>query len=97
MRVTFHPGAVQDIVDAVRFYRQTAGQAVAARLLRELQRVIALLCTFPDLGAPLDEGRRACALTGFPYAMLYRARVDLLRVLALRHHRRQPGFGETRQ
>ena len=63
----------------------------------EVERVVALVAERPDAGAPTSGGRRRWLLTRFPYAVVYRLAVDgSVRVLAVAHHRRRPGYWRTR-
>lgn len=57
MSYTLHRAAERDLTDAVRFYRQEAGRAVAGRLLDEFERVAKLLTENPGLGRlPASKG-----------------------------------------
>ena len=58
MSYTLHRAAERDLTDAVRFYRQEAGRAVAGRFLDEFERVAKLLTENPGLGTPTGEQRR---------------------------------------
>ena len=42
MSFSLHPGAQNDVADALDFYRERAGAAVAERFLDEFERVVAL-------------------------------------------------------
>ena len=97
MRITLHRLAVQDLEDALAFYRQEAGQGVARRLLDAVEQQLALLDQYPQLGTPGGDGRRCLPLRGFPYSLIYRVDGDQLRVLVLRHQHRDPEFGASRQ
>ncbi|MGH8224113.1 MAG: hypothetical protein ACREXU_07985 [Gammaproteobacteria bacterium] len=39
-------------------------------LLRETQRVVALLCDLPDIGEPLDDRYRRFPLRRFPFGVV---------------------------
>lgn len=96
MTIELHPGAAQDLIDALRLYRREAGQAVARRFVAEFARVAQLLGELPDLGTPTDGGRRVYPLTGFPYSIIYKAIPAGLRALVVRHQSRHPLRGEHR-
>lgn len=96
MRRTLHPGAEQDLADAVDFYLDSAGAAVASRFLSEFERVARLLADHPEIGTPGASGRRQFPLRVFPYSVVYRACQDELRILVVRHQHRKPGFGGSR-
>jgi hypothetical protein len=65
--------------------------------LIEVRRVLALLCVTPNIGEPLDEYRRRFPLTRFPFAIIYRASGNTLRVLSMAHRRQLPGFWAGRK
>lgn len=69
MSHSIHPGAEQDVADAVDFYDQHAGPLVAARFLIEFERVVQLLLEHPGLGTPTTKGRRVFPLKIFPYSI----------------------------
>ncbi len=52
MSYSLHPGAQSDVADALDFYRERAGAAVAGRFLDEFERVVALLVRHPAFGTP---------------------------------------------
>src|ERR1035437_11119041 len=50
MIYSLHPGAERDVADALDFYNEHAGPAVAERFLEEFERIAKLLVEHPDLG-----------------------------------------------
>jgi hypothetical protein len=62
---TLHPGAEQDIADALDFYASQAGPLVARRFLDEFERVAALLVEFPGIGTPGARGAAHVSASGF--------------------------------
>jgi plasmid stabilization system protein ParE len=94
---TLHRFAADDLTEAVRFYKREAGAGVARRFLVEFERVLQLLADFPAIGTPTADGRRSFPFVDFPYAVVYRADVQELRILVVRHQRRDPAHGETRR
>jgi len=48
-----HPAAQEELVSAVKTGDMRAA-GLGLELLRETQRVVALICELPDLGEPLD-------------------------------------------
>ncbi len=83
MTLSIHPGAEQDIADAIDFYNEHAGPRVAAGFLK--------------LGAATTKGRRVFAMRVFPYSIVYRELPDGIRIIVVRHQRRKPGFGGARR
>ena len=59
--------------------------------------MVTLVAQRLDAGAPMPGGRRRWLLTRFPFAVVYRvAADDSIRVLAVAHHRRRPGYWQAR-
>lgn len=97
MTYSLHPGAEQDISDALDFYAQQAGLLVAERFFSEFERVVNLLVERPSLGSLTTRGRRSFPLRVFPYSVVYRELKDGIRIVVVRHQRRKPGFGGARR
>jgi plasmid stabilization system protein ParE len=93
---SLHPGAEQDIADALDFYSERAGQLVAQRFLDEFERVAKLLVAHPELGTPSTKGRRLFPLRVFPYSVVYRSLETGIRIIVVRHQHRKPNYGGAR-
>jgi plasmid stabilization system protein ParE len=91
MTVQFHPLAERELNDAARFYE---GQApdLGARFLNEIDRLLKLLATYPELGHPRTRPIRTVRARRFPYSLVYQVVGDRLVVLAVAHQRRQPRY-----
>lgn len=96
MTYSLHPAAEQDVADALDFYLETAGFAVADRFLKEFRRVVDVLVEFPQLGTPAAKGRRIFPLRTFPYSVVYRDVENTIRVFIVRHQHRKPSYGGSR-
>ena len=96
MKITLHPGAEKDITDAAAFYEREGTALLAARFIAEFKRLSNLLVEQPDIGSPRPRGRRGFAMSVFPYTVIYRASVDEIKVLVVKHDSRRPGHGGTR-
>lgn len=97
MTYSLHPGAEQDIADALDFYTEQAGLPVAQRFLDEFERVAKLLATHPGFGTPTTKGRRTFPLPIFPYSVVYRNIDAGIRIIVVRHQRRKPSHGGARR
>ena len=97
MTYSLHPGAERDIAEALDFYSEHAGPAVAARFLEEFERVAKLLVEHPDLGTPTSGGRRSFPLKVFPHSVVYRKLESRIRILIVRHQHRKPGYAGGRR
>jgi len=97
MNYSLHPGAESDIAEALDFYLERAGAAVAERFIDEFERVVELLIQHPAFGTPTTRGRRSYPLKIFPYSVVYRALDNDIRILVVRHQHRKPGFAGGRR
>ena len=96
MTRSIHRSAENDLAEAFRYYKVEAGSGVARRFLEEFERVVRLLESNPGFGTPTSAGRRRFLLTGYPYSVIYRETDTGIRVLVIRHQRRDPSLGEGR-
>jgi plasmid stabilization system protein ParE len=97
MSYTLHPEAERDVANALDFYGEHAGAAVAERFLDEFERVVGLLVAYPGLGTSTANGRKTFPLRLFPYSVIYREREGDIRILVVRHQHRKPGYGGARR
>lgn len=96
MTYQLHPDAEQDLLDALAFYQQEAGNAVAARFIDAFEQAAMLIGEHPSLGARTNASRRSFPLQGFPYSVIYRPLETGIRILVVRHQHRHPTHGNAR-
>ena len=97
MTYSLHPGAEQDIADALDFYAAFGGLLVAHRFLAEFERVARLLAEHPGIGMSIAKGRRVFPLRVFPYSVVYRDVEARVRIIIVRHQHSKPGYANTRR
>jgi len=91
LRVELVQEAAEDLLTAASFYEeQRAG--LARRFLAAVERVMIFTAEQPLSGSPLGGAIRRHLVPGFPYAVIYEAHHESVRVLAIAHLRRHPGF-----
>lgn len=84
--------ALNDLRDATMFYKRKAAPHTALLFLAEFERSTSLLLNSPQIGTPLRNGLRAFRLRRFPYTIIYAIAQDQVRVIAVAHQRRLPGY-----
>ena len=62
----------------------------------EFERSVNLVLDNPMMGAAFRGAVRRCILRRFPYSIIYQLVTDELRVIAVAHHRRRPGYWVNR-
>ncbi len=95
MRVRFLPLAGAEVLEATAYYRDQSSQ-VAERFLDDVARAIELLEQFPRIGAPMGDNARRLILKTYPYQFIYRVEGDEIRVYAVAHLKRRPGYWRQR-
>ena len=95
MKVEFFPAAEQELTDATEHYEGQL-QGLGNDFLLEVERLCAVLIELPSLGEKLDPIHRRLPLQRFPYALIFRRDADIIRVVAVAHRRRKPGYWSPR-
>jgi len=88
--------ADKELTEGALFYAREGGAEVALAFIAEYERVLGLLCAHPELGTPWGNSRRRLSVRKFPYSVVYYVHGEQLRVIALAHHRRKPGYWTAR-
>ncbi|WP_374495303.1 type II toxin-antitoxin system RelE/ParE family toxin [Zoogloea sp.] len=96
MKVVVHPGAEQDLMEAVSFYEREGSHTLAARFVTEFKRVTALISDYPDIGVSRGNGLQGVTMAIFPYTLIYRRDPSQIRILVVKHDRRRPSYGSRR-
>jgi toxin ParE1/3/4 len=97
MIASVSPEADRELTEGALFYAHEGGAEVALAFIAEYERVLELLCAQPELGARWRSGRRRFPVRKFPYSIVYYVRGEEIRVIALAHHRRRPGYWAARK
>jgi plasmid stabilization system protein ParE len=90
----FHPLADRELEEAVDHYEEiVSGKGL--ELAQQVRAAIAQICEFPE-SAPISRGTvRSIVVqptSRWEYTIHYRAKTDLIRVLAVAHQARQPFY-----
>ena len=97
MRVEHHPEAAEDLNGATDRYNQRRaglGDALRAEVYGAIERIAQI----PHQYRVVEGEIRRCFVHRFPYSVLFRVvGSDLVRILAVRHHRQHQQFGLTRE
>lgn len=65
---------------------------MAEAFVEEVSRVLRELLETPELGARMSTRHRRQPLRRFPHSVVYEVRGDVLRVIAVAHQSRRPGY-----
>ncbi|MGH8646592.1 MAG: type II toxin-antitoxin system RelE/ParE family toxin [Gammaproteobacteria bacterium] len=89
--------AREDLLEAAQFYQAYASTEFVQALFTEFERSVNLLLQYPALGSLWRSGRRRLLMRRFPYSLIYRIAGEEIRVLAVAHHSRRPGYWRGRK
>jgi len=92
MNPSVSPEADRELTEGAVYYAREGGSELGLAFIAEFERVLALLCNHWQVGAPWRTNRRRFPLRRFPYSIIYYVRDQELRIVALAHHRRKPGY-----
>ena len=89
--------AERELIDGARFYAQEANADLGLAFIAEFERSIGVLCTYPRLGPVWRGGARRLPLRRFPYSIIYQLKPEEIRIIALAHQSRRPGYWRGRK
>ncbi len=96
MNYWLHPEAQQDLREAAEFYREQADTALSQSFLAEFEHSVGFLLQYPRLGAICRHGKRRFVTRRFAFSVIYTLVNDQVRILAVAHHSRRPGYWQGR-
>jgi len=99
-KVLLESEASSELYEAARWYesrRSGVGRAFLAAVDRAMEQVAA----WPETGTPMPDVAaelqvRRISIPSFPYYLAYLLTTDAVRVLAVAHDRRRPGYWHPR-
>jgi toxin ParE1/3/4 len=98
MNYSLHPEALGDLREGASFYLEQAGTSLSQSFFGEFEQSITRLLQHPGLGSPWrGRGRRRYVMKHFPYSLVYTVSGDEIRILAVAHHSRRPGYWAGRR
>ncbi len=97
MKVVYHRSAARDVRQILDHYDGEAGPQLADRFFKDLLGTISKALSNPLHFPPIHESLRRANLADFPYHFLYEEKPWGIKVMVVRHHRRNPRYGQRRQ
>ncbi len=96
MKSFLHPQAQKELEQTVLFYKKQKAD-LEKRFIEALEDAINRVCRNPLLYRKVDNQVRKCRLLHFPYALLFRQRLDQIEIIAVMHLRKEPGYWQSRK
>ncbi|BAZ29759.1 plasmid stabilization system [Cylindrospermum sp. NIES-4074] len=95
MKYAFHPAALTEYAEAVKFYAERRVD-IAQAFINAVEEAIFQIVESPKRWTIIDEYIRRCLTRKFPYAILYTIEDDAILILAVMHCSREPGYWKER-
>jgi plasmid stabilization system protein ParE len=96
MNYSFHPDSEAELEHAENYY-DAIDVALGNRFRAEFEAGLERILQFPNAWHPLSANIRRRRLVSFPYAIIYRVKRDEIRILAVMHLHREPGYWRSRK
>ncbi len=95
MRFYFHPEAEAELDKAVEYYEQRQ-QRLGLECVEEVYATITRIIQYPNAWSALSKNSRRCLVSRFPYGVIYQIKSQTLRIIAVAHLNRRPGYWKER-
>lgn len=98
MRIQFHRAASEELAGAASWY-EAQQPGLGDDLLHEIDRALLTIDESPQAWPMLraEAGLRRFLLSRFPHAIIYDCVKNAVRVFAVAHNRRRPGYWRARR
>ena len=97
MKLVIVPPALAELREATAFYTASADEELGLAFVAEFERTVNFILENPKAGAIFRGTRRRFLLRRFPYSVIYQITSEELRVVAVAHHHRRPGYWAGRK
>jgi plasmid stabilization system protein ParE len=94
--VIFDPAARDELAEAVAWYDQQR-EGLGDAFLIEVKRAARRIIEHPQAWSKLSRRTRRCRLARFPYGVIYQPLTNEIRILAVAHLHRKPGYWQDRE
>ena len=96
MKVSLASEAEHELVAGARYYATQANVELGEAFLSEFERSALLLVKYPSFGTKWRGTTRRFPLRRFPYTSVYTVRNAEIRIIAVAHQSRRPGYWRDR-
>jgi plasmid stabilization system protein ParE len=91
----FHPQAQIELVSAAE-YLENETPGTGSDFLLEIESSLFLISDFPEAWPLIDDEIRRFIVSRFSYSILYKSNEKRIEVIAIMHHRQEPGYWTPR-
>ncbi len=89
MRIEFLDPAKRELTEAIAYYNEQS-EGLGYRFAAEVKRTLSRIVQYPQAWTPISERTRRCRTSGFPYALIYQVREEVILIVAVMHLHRHP-------
>ena len=97
MRLDVHPQVYSDIDTIMERYERVGTRQLADEFYAEARRLMVAAAKNPKRFAVRERDIRRANLKRFPFHFLFCVVGENVRILVVRHHRRHPSYGMSRE
>lgn len=95
MKIDFLDAAKSELDDAIAYYdEQRFG--LGLEFEEELEQALERIDHYPEAWSPLSSRVRRCVLNRFPYSVIYSIRSEIIIIVAIQHHHKEPESWRSR-
>ena len=94
-KIRFLTIAEMEVDEAVSWYQEQSEDEILA-FLNEIDHAIRIVKEYPLIAAQIEPDIHSFCLRRFPYSVIYGVDDGELVVIAIAHHRREPGYWADR-
>jgi toxin ParE1/3/4 len=95
MKIVYHPEAEAEVIEAAQFYNGRV-PGLGVDFLDTMDAAVGQIAEAPERWRIVSGDVRRYLLPRFPFALIYRVNSGHLRILAVKHHSRQPDYWKER-
>lgn len=95
MKFYFHPEAEAEFDISVKYYEQCQ-PGLGLEFAEEVYATIGRIIQYPAAWSALSKNSRRCLVNRFPYGVIYQIKSRTLRIIAVAHLNRRPGYWKER-
>ena len=97
MRLVLAPLALAELGDAAAFYAAKGDVELGRSFVNEFEKAATFVLENPERGAIFRGTRRRFSLRRFPFSVIYQVKGEEIRIIAIAHQRRRPGYWARRK
>ena len=95
MKIAFLDAAKSEFDDAIDYYdEQRFG--LGLEFEEEVEQALERIVHYPEAWSPLSSRVRRCVLNRFPYSVIYEIRSEIIIIVAIQHHHKEPESWRSR-